>query len=707
MNRFLAMFRRPESKPAASSRGPAFRPTFDVLEGRCLMATGLSTAPALLVPLPSVPPAAQSVDLLTTPRQVLSGLIVPTASLRYEVFLRQGERLAIDVDPRSQGPAIPGLTASTLTITSAAGAPLAQVGGSKEPDSGALTGNPAHLFTAPTAGNYVLQLTSTTPQLRGFSLELHRLGLAEGQQNPAALQGSGSLYAFLNGNNLHITGPTGYGFAIRGNWSQSVVPAGGALKKSTYSASGTVYLQSAVGEVPLPAPQGLVFTVTTTANLWGDVFGPLGTFQANATLPLGPFADKLKDKFGLNLSSVTFDKLSVQLGRQVKQERGIEQVLNAVPYLVYGDKPAFQLQFGTATLTTTKGRDSSLFLTDPADPFVYVKSGDYAFAGSLHGMIPYRPNFTPATPLPALYGHVHARGNFPLGTLPLAIDGAVTLDLDANRDGLWMAGQGNANQLFKGGALSSAALDAVFRDIKLGLNGKLTFGYTKAGFNFSVPVAAASLVYQGPAQSAWFKGGTVNPWQGTPLNPFLMTQTDTLEGSVNAAGAFSLTAHTTYRLFGGKADVILTLDNSGVTAVGKVRALGAQVSLTGKVHANGNFSLAGKANVAFSGFSGTASFLLSQAGGKVSFTATADGKARWSQTVLGTKWTAEARVVAQLTMTYSASGTLIYSGTATAQGQVTSPLGSKKFSVTAKVSNNKLVFTLPVIGAQGITLPAV
>jgi hypothetical protein len=76
-------------------------------------------------------------------------------------------------------------------------------------------------------------------------------------------------------------------------------------------------------------------------------------------------------------------------------------------------------------------------------------------------MIPYRPNFTPATPLPALYGHVHARGNFPLGTPPLAIDGAVPPDLDANRDGLWMAGQGNANQLIKGGALSSAVLDAV------------------------------------------------------------------------------------------------------------------------------------------------------------------------------------------------------------------------------------------------------
>src|SRR5207302_7153310 len=131
-------------------------------------------------------------------------------------------------------------------------------------------------------------------------------GMAEGKQDPAKLNADpsgGTLYAALVGDKLELTGPTGYGFAIRGNWSQTIakttvssgaaaMPSAGAaatsgrfgtirpgplplpkpgvtLEASTYTATGPIYLETGVGELELAVPDGQPFTVTTKASTFG------------------------------------------------------------------------------------------------------------------------------------------------------------------------------------------------------------------------------------------------------------------------------------------------------------------------------------------------------------------------------------------------------------------------------------------------------
>ena len=76
----------------------------------------------------------------------------------------------------------------------------------------------------PASGTYYAEVTGSVSGLLAsgsYQLELHRLALAQGTQSAATLAETGSMYAFLNGNTLDITGPTGYGFGITGNWTET------------------------------------------------------------------------------------------------------------------------------------------------------------------------------------------------------------------------------------------------------------------------------------------------------------------------------------------------------------------------------------------------------------------------------------------------------------------------------------------------------
>ena len=80
---------------------------------------------------------------------------------------------------------------------------------------------------------------------------------------------------------------------------------------------------------------------------------------------------------------------------------------------------------------------------------------------------------------------------------------------------------------------------AEFNDIAFGINGTAGIGYSKAGFNFSVNTAAASLVYT-PGTVA-FAGGSLNPLAGTPL-AFINPGSETVSGTVSTTtGDFDVT----------------------------------------------------------------------------------------------------------------------------------------------------------------------
>ncbi len=651
--------------PTRTNRRRHFRPAVECLEDR--------TVPSITLPdrVGSATATALAVDLQTSPRQVLTDFLSATDVDVYRVQLQKEEFLAVDVDPKPitniLGIPVGGLGSSQLTILNVAGSVLKTVGASPEPDTGVQTKNPATLFQAPATGTYYLKLTTTG--FGAYQIDLHRIGLPQGRPNPAALQTAGSMYAFLKGNSLALTGPTGYGFALVGAWTQIATAASNGREADTYTATGTVQLQTAFGAIPLPVPPDKPFTVQTAASTMGHTFGEVSSIQLSAGLPLGSFGAAVQQKLGLNLSSFVSlsDKWRILLGSDIKTQYGpvygIKQVLDSVPYIVYADKAGFNAQFGNISVVDSASADEALLVADPADPFVYIKpkNKDFAFAGSLGGMIPFKPDRVPtgpvATTLSRFFGHVYASGSFPLTGLPLSVQGDVTVNLDANRDGNFLALRGNASQLFKGDLFKPTnpvtAIDAVFKDIAVGVNGAVVLGYKFAGFNFTVPLGAASAVYNGPQQGLWLKAVKgdpgANPFAGTPFALLVMSQTDSVEGWILRNGQFHMTVGTTYtwgdpNSYGATLGYALTLTNAGVTA-----------DLRGHAH--------------------------------------------WEESILGYDVWADATLTASLHVSISA-GVLHYTGSAKATGEVHYyapwPLpDSASFTVDGKVQGSQLIFGIP------------
>src|SRR5262249_43565577 len=153
------------------------------------------------------------------------------------------------------------------------GAVLKTVGASPNPGTGLMSSNPSYGFVAPATGTYYAKVVAsnlTATQSSPFTLDLHRLALAHGAQDVATLSQTGSMFAWLSGNTLNISGPTGYGFGITGNWAQTAIASGNGRFASTYVATGDVQLQTAAGPLTL---SGTSFTVTTAPQINGRVFG--------------------------------------------------------------------------------------------------------------------------------------------------------------------------------------------------------------------------------------------------------------------------------------------------------------------------------------------------------------------------------------------------------------------------------------------------
>jgi len=695
------------------------------LEDRELMdGASFRSDPILSPSLPSAPaplPAWQNaafVDLQHKPVQHIADALTSSTDKDYfKVSLEAGEFLALDID--ALGAAAINLDASNLTVRNSSGQIVAAIANSREPNTGVVSPHAALGYQAMASDDYFIQIGTSSGNLGTYELNMHRVGLAEGMQTGSELQASGAMYTWLKGGVLDFAGPTGYGFGIRGNWSQTrVVDPKTTMTISTYKATGAMFLETSFGEVPLTVPSGQTFTVVTKPSTWGGTFGEVKTVTANVGVPLGNIGADLRAKLGLNLDSISLgNKWTIQIGSQVAAQRGIGQALNAVPYLVYADTGAYRAQFGSVTVTNSAAT-GTVIMADPVDPSIYLRSGNFVFAGSMQGHVPYTPKFTPSVPVAPVFGHVFASGNFPLEGLPITVRGDVTMNLDANHDGLWLGGQQNASQLYQHQSVNSQALQTIIDDIRLGVNGQVDAGYDAAGYHFTLPLGQASAVYNGPERHVWFKGASVDPWEGTALEQFQMISTVSIEGSYRPANRidsiagrlthespYFITATSTYKIFGVKADMTVTLDDTGVEAAVKVKALGQYATLTGRLQSNGDFVLNAHADSDFGPFHGKADFTLSKIGAVKKFTAYLDGKAKWSGSVAGISWSTEAKVTAHLTITANADGSLKYSGTAKASGSVKSSIGSIGFEVSATVSGNKLAFSIPKLGSKSITLP--
>src|SRR5262245_29425455 len=119
--------------------------------------------------------------------------------------------------------------------------------------------------------------------------------------------------------------PNGYGFAITGNWKQTLTFIGKApsrLTASTYTVTGSVTLQTALGPLSLHVPTRKTFTVTTKPSTFGSVFGEVKSIVAELEGSLDDYTDPFTaqfDKLGAFIKLTAPEaKWEIQLGSQIR-----------------------------------------------------------------------------------------------------------------------------------------------------------------------------------------------------------------------------------------------------------------------------------------------------------------------------------------------------------------------------------------------------
>ncbi len=686
------LFAKNRVRKSARARTSRFRARYDLLEERLAM-TSLSGIPGGISqfgsPFLGLPPAT-AVNLTVEPRDVITGSLsaVKTSQL-FSFQLQQGDYLQSEVSLITSF----GASASgQLRILNGSGMVLD-------------TSNPNAPcgFRATTSGTYYAEVTGSVSGLipvGAYSLELHRLALAQGTQSVATLAQTGSLYAWLSGNTLDVTGPTGYGFGISGNWHQTTSTGTNGLVSSTYTATGALELQSAAGPIKLGIAAGQVGTLTTAAQVNGQVFGAISSMNIPVTIKTGPMVSKVGSVFGFNLSSlkenVTCDltiggAAGIALGNNTVVQATQAPVDNAVPYLYFTINP-----LGTSATNVLS------FVCDPADPALYLEGkavgslplGPVSLTGiafSQQGLIPYTP-----VDAPSQYTGTTVSGNLVLQgsvnttaitAIPSTIAGEIVLNLDPNHTGQFLGGTGvSAAELTAAFSSSYASvlaasgtplvqhLSQVFRNLTIAVNGTLdlnpfasyqqdaswwvgneilslptgTSSFLDQVLNWTngkagdpqnlavLPVGHASLIYDGPTESFYFRGGTANPFAGTPLATLtpvytFLTKLGTLptldlDVAVRPGGEFflDLTSTTNIASLPESSQVVLAHDypvtgpatqflttTSGPISIGlphgkgpaaprlytgvyidaNVSVLGSTVDLQGKMAGNGEFTL--------------------------------------------------------------------------------------------------------------------
>jgi hypothetical protein len=447
-----------------------------------------------------------------------------------------------------------------------------------------------------------LSSTTTLP----YTLRLRPVGLDTGSFNPSNLSKTGGgLYAFLDGASytdgskvLDISGPVGHGFGIRGYWTESLSFANG-LPGATYTATAlptvggprVVYLETPAGEVAMPLPGGSTLSVSTKPQQWGDSFGELGAVNWNAPQELETFQTALANlgpAIGLVdpefwLASSAFTKFGIGLGTDTPLVHTGAPLNAAVPYLYMTVNPLASSGGGSIT-------QSLSIILDPGDPFLYIglpqastiALNDYqnfpitAVAASAHGLIPYAPadDDRPLQWHGSINGHVYLQGEVnttALTTVPSKVKGSLVLNLDPNHTGQVLGGAtlGQILAMYVApGAVPAFDPDTahlVMTNFSAGLNGELDI----APFDKfqDIPDAAnrlpksdvvdfvlgraipkvftmgeAALVYDGPTESAYFRGVTPDPFKGTPLEPFGSPLAVDIDAAIKPGNEFYLDA---------------------------------------------------------------------------------------------------------------------------------------------------------------------
>lgn len=530
---------------------------------------------------------------------------------------------------------------------------------------GTAADEPSFVFKAPTTGVYQFQVYNLgTPSFAGTILpesytaylRTIRPGLQTDSQldpnsNPADAStlnfAGGGLYAWYSSKSdsydptvasstpmpgyLTFSGPTGRFFEIEGTWAETSDGKG----TNTYTATGSLTLESAAGGVTLPLARGTSFVVTTSGldgtNLYGLVDSTKFGIQ---NLPFRQISSAVGQDFGISDAAFTSDfgssaaqpdiakeSWGINLGAAVSALTGAP-LDPAVPYIYLAANAPASITYGSITASvdaTGVGAGFNLAI-DPADPMIYVNvSGipglnSFSLAGSQNDLIPYTPEYTPTNWKGSFYGDLYIQGTLNLGDLtdeeiPVTLAGDVTLNLDPYHKGLSALASAIASE-FGGKAPSSASnlsisqLTSYLDNISIGVDGTASLSVSKDGFNFSVPMGGASAIWDGPQDSFYFHG-----WANTMTNGLpgaLENQGQiTVDGFYDAEDqAFDVNLASSFTMLDTTLQGSIDVSSSGIV-------LDAQLSLdTGNVNFGiGSFDASGAVNVSIGfGYNGELTF---------------------------------------------------------------------------------------------------
>ncbi|WP_169974158.1 FG-GAP repeat domain-containing protein [Tautonia rosea] len=502
-----------------------------------------------------------------------------------------------------------------------------------------------------------------------YSLGLRVIGLNDGISERGFLNSPATnhLFVSLQGDVLQFAGPIGAGFGLRGDWTQTIETSDEGVS-SRYESEGLVFLRSAAGEIPIPIPPGMSFSVTTVPNRWGAHFGEID--EIDWTAQLGPIAlaKPLTEALGFRLDSafgsVTGNRKTygLKLGRDELVQETNAPVNANIPYLFFHESQGLSANFGGIEAKASLGYGWSI-VTDPSDVFLYAgvrgiptALGEFALAGSLNGNIPYTPFAKPTAYNGTMFGHIYLQAEVDLTRLvgtPISVNGEVVIDFDANDDNRLLGGVFDdpsrfASAGFDPGVFGSSTV-AALGDLAIGVNAEirlgLKFGDNSSGnsqgggsgsgsgsdrgslVDLTIPIGEGSLIYD-PSEDGFFvRAGSSNPFEDTFLEKFVPMNRVVGDGFIKRDGTFRLQFDTNMTVLGYRLSASrLTVQNlpgfSGVRASAQANVLGAGVNLSGEIKTSGDFVFTGKANVNLAGIlKGNANVTFSNQGGKVSFRA--------------------------------------------------------------------------------------
>ncbi len=389
---------------------------------------------------------------------------------------------------------------------------------------------------------------------------------------------------------LHLGDGDRFGINVCGDWRWDAA-------NRRFSASGDLAVLTPVGEFPL-----------NNASLRAGIDPMFLDGSAEVPFPAIGFLEDAGVEGAAPSARIAFAP-----GRELDAVEINGQALELDPdtwYLVFDYSTGFEASIGGVSLSTP-GRGSTMIVA-PEEPLIYVGGDlaglltgglvdDAAIGFSLDGRLPYETRndlydgerWGPMQ----LTGHLFAQGSVQLGSYPVSVSGRAIIDADADDDG---------QTVFEGDD----------RDIAFGADGSVSLGYSRAGFDLSVEVGTASVVYdasQGPVGHLFFYGrnGLESLFEDTPLEFIEPDQASTeIYGLFRDTDDFVVGV-----IWNGRMgpfqfdDATLELGSHQVEVSATMRppaparVLGDQhVAFQGVVRADGSYSLTGEATVEVAGY---------------------------------------------------------------------------------------------------------